>query len=165
MKIRTGHFIGADSRHHSLRRGHCEAYTLVEVMVALGVSGFMLVALYAGFSAGFSVLRLARENLRATQILAERMEVVRLVKWTDVNPGFIPTQFTAPFFANDTNKTITGGFDYSGTVVVTNAPLSETYAGDLRMIQITVNWDSGGTQRTRQMTTYVSKYGLQNYVY
>ena len=134
-------------------------------MVALGVSGFMLVALYAGFSAGFSVLRLARENLRATQILAERMEVVRLVKWTDVNPGFIPSSFTAPFFANDTNSTVVGGFNYSGTVVVTNAPLSETYASDLKMIQITLNWNSGTTQRTRQMTTYVSKYGLQNYVY
>jgi type II secretory pathway pseudopilin PulG len=160
MKMRTGQTMQTDSRKRDRA-----AHTLVEVMVALGVSGFMLVALYAGFSAGFSVLRLARENLRATQILAERMEVVRLVKWTDVNPGFIPGSFTAPFFANDTNGSAVGGFNYSGTVVVTNAPLSESYAGDLRMIQITVNWNSGGSQRARQMTTYVSKYGLQNYIY
>src|SRR5689334_4578516 len=76
-------------------------HTLVEIMVALAVLAFMTVSLYAGFSSGFAVLRLARENLRATQILAERMEVLRLIKWDNVAPGFIPSSFTAPFYAND----------------------------------------------------------------
>src|SRR5467141_1260094 len=79
------------------QRGH----SLVEVMVALSVLGFMVVSLYAGFSSGFAVLRVARENLRATQILQERMEVLRLIKWDDVAPGFIPTRFTAPFYATE----------------------------------------------------------------
>src|SRR5437870_2411713 len=63
-------------------------HTLVEVMVSLAVLGFMVISLYAGFSSGFAVVRVARENLRATQILAERMEVIRLIKWDDVVPGF-----------------------------------------------------------------------------
>ena len=63
-------------------------------------------------------------------------------------------------------NTSPSGFVYTGTVSVTNSPLSETtYADDLRMIQIDLTWTSGNITRARQMTTYVSKYGLQNYVY
>src|SRR3989454_12400353 len=85
--------------------GGQSGHSLVEVMVALSVLGFMVVSLYAGFSSGFAVLRVARENLCATQILEERMEVIRLIKWDDVAPGFIPTTFTAPFYAADATNT------------------------------------------------------------
>jgi prepilin-type N-terminal cleavage/methylation domain-containing protein len=141
-------------------------FTLVEVMVSLSVLGFMVISLYAGISSGFAVIKIARENLRATQILQERMEVLRLIKWADVlAPGFIPTTFTAPYFANDATNTTAGTFAYTGTVTVTNTPLSETYATNMRMIQIDLNWTSGNIVRSRQMTTYVSQYGLQNYLY
>src|SRR2546428_342168 len=127
-----------------------QGHSLVEVMVALSVLGLMVVSLYAGFSSGFAVLRVARENLRATQILEERMEVIRLIKWDDVAPGFIPTTFTAPFYAADATNTTAGGFAYAGTVTVTNAPLTgETYADDLRMIQIDLTWTSGNVPRSR----------------
>lgn len=133
-------------------------------MVAVGVLGIMLVSLYAGFTSGFAVLRVARENLRATQILEEKMEVIRLIKWDDVAPGFIPTTFTARFDANGPTNA-SGTFAYEGTVLVTNAPVSGSYADKLRMIQIDLTWQSGNVTRKRQMTTYVSKYGLQNYIY
>ncbi len=141
--------------------------TLVELMVAVGLLGIMLVALYGGFSSSFAVVRVARENLRATQILAERMEVLRLVKWSDLlTPGFIPTNFTAPFFASQpTNSTSESGFYYSGTVTITNAPLAEAYSNSMRMILINLTWTSGKVVRQRQMTSFVSQYGMQNYIY
>src|SRR5262245_33854388 len=74
-----------------------EGFTLVEVMVAVFLLGLMLAALYGAFVSGLGVLRVTRENLRATQILEERMEVIRLIKWDNVAPGFIPTTFTAPY--------------------------------------------------------------------
>src|SRR5215831_5720256 len=91
-------------------------YTLIEVMVAVSLLGFMIVSLFAGFSTGFAVLRIARENLRATQILEERMEVLRLIKWEDVAAGFIPQNFTAPFVATDATNSALPGFAYTGTV-------------------------------------------------
>ena len=142
------------------QRGH----SLVEVMVALSVLGFMVVSLYAGFSSGFAVLRVARENLRATQILEERMEVLRLIKWDDVAPWFIPATFTAPFYATEPTNSTVGAFGYAGTVTITSPP-AETYNDHLRMIQIGLTWTSGNVTRSRQMTTYVSRYGLQNYLY
>jgi type II secretory pathway pseudopilin PulG len=143
-----------------------EGYTLVEVMVAASLLGFMIVSLFAGFSSGFAVLRVARENLRATQILEERMEVLRLIKWNDVNsPGFIPTNFIAPFYPPDSTNATASGIAYTGTVSVINAPIAESYANNLRAIQINLTWTSGNITRSRQMTSYVSRYGLQNYVY
>jgi prepilin-type N-terminal cleavage/methylation domain-containing protein len=143
------------------QRGH----TLVEVMVAVSVLGFMVVSLYTGFSSGFAVLRVARENLRATQILSERMEVIRLIRWEDVKPGFIPTSFNAPFYPTDSTNVTTGQFAYEGTVTVENAPITESYANHLRSIHIKLTWVSGNITRSREMTTFVSKFGLQNYVY
>jgi len=140
-------------------------HTLVEVIVSISVLGFMIVCLYTGFSSGFAVLRVARENLRATQILAERMEVIRLIKWEDVQSGFIPTTFSAPFYATDSTNAAVGQFAYEGTVVVTTAPIAESYAEHLRSIEIKLTWVSGRITRTREMSTFVSKFGLQNYVY
>ena len=139
-------------------------HTLVEVMVALSVLGFMVVSLYAGFSSGFAVLRVARENLRATQILQEHMEVLRLIKWDDVAPGFIPTTFTAPFYATEPTNGSVGSFGYTGTVIITNPP-AETYNDHLRMIKIDLTWTSGNVTRSREMITYASRYGIQNYLY
>jgi hypothetical protein len=123
---------------------------------------FMVISLYAGFSSGFAVLQVARENLRATQILEERMEVIRLVRWNDVAPGFIPTNFTAPFYVFDNHQI--GGMAYTGTVTITKAPMTESYAENLQMIQIDLTWVSGKATRNRQMTTFVSKYGIHNHI-
>jgi prepilin-type N-terminal cleavage/methylation domain-containing protein len=143
------------------------AFTLVEVMMGVAVMGIMLVTLYGGFTFAFAETRLARENVRATQILQEKMEVVRLYTWDQAvnTPGYVPATFTEAFYANNPTNSVTGNFIYKGTVLVTNAPITETYSGDLRMVQINVSWKSGGIIRTRQMTTFISQYGLQKYVY
>jgi type II secretory pathway pseudopilin PulG len=143
------------------------AFTLVEVMIGFVVMGIMLVALFAGLGLGFREIRLVSENVRATQILAAKMELIRLYNWNQlVNlPGYIPTSFTEPYYANGSTNSSAGGFNYIGTVLVTNAPLTETYASDLRMIQIQVTWTSSNVTHTRQLTTFASQYGLQNYVY
>src|SRR5690242_1704126 len=69
------------------------AFTLVEAMMGVAVMGIMLVTLYGGFLFAFSEMRLARENVRATQILQEKMEVARLYNWDQVvnTPGYVPT--------------------------------------------------------------------------
>jgi type II secretory pathway pseudopilin PulG len=135
-------------------------------MVGVAVMALMLVALYGGFTFAFAEARLARENVRATQVLQEKMEVVRLYNWDQLNQsGFIPNQFTEAYYVGNPTNAPTGNFSYSGQVTVTNAPITESYKGDLRMVQIQVSWKSGNVVRTRQMRTFVSQYGLQKYVY
>jgi prepilin-type N-terminal cleavage/methylation domain-containing protein len=142
-------------------------FTLVETLMSVAVLAIMFVALYGGLSFGISQIQLSREDERATQILCEKMEVVRLLSWDQlVNlPGYVPSSFSASYsVANPTNAPA-GSLIYSGTVVVTNAPVSEPYGTDLRMIQISLTWQSGNRTQTRTMTTFASRYGLQNYVY
>ena len=154
-----------DSSPASVRRSQ-SAFTLMEVMVGMSLMAVMGIALYAGIGVAFSQLRLSRENLRATQILEGKMEIVRQYNWDQVVnlPGFIPGTFTESFFADNPTNT-PSNFIYTGTVTVTNAPITETYSNDLRMINIKLTWTSGGIVHKRQATTFVSQYGLQRYVY
>jgi type II secretory pathway pseudopilin PulG len=135
----------------------------VEVLVSVAIIGTSFVSLYSGISMGFAIVNVARENLRATQVLQEKMETFRLYNWDQINTaGFIPPTFAEPFYPrNSTNF----GIVYNGTVVVANAPISEIYSSDLRMVILSVNWTSGHVLRQREMRTFVSRYGLQNYIY
>src|SRR5712691_10097774 len=98
-----------------------EAYTMVEVVVAIFILGIMVVSLFAGFSSGFAVVQLARENLRATQIMVQKMETVRLLKWTQIldTNNFLQSTFSDYYDPYGTN-TQTAGVMYRG-FVTTNA--------------------------------------------
>ena len=141
----------------------CSAFTLMDVMIAILITSVMFVSLYLGFSQGFGVIQLARENLRATQILQEQMETIRLYTLDQINdPTKVPRTFQASF--SPTGQT-NGGLIYTGTIDVNAAPNSESYAADLRLVIVQVNWISGSAPRQREMRTLVSRYGLHNYIY
>ena len=147
------------------RRVSCEhAFTLVEVMVSLVV----LVVVFAGFylclSEGFATARVARESLRASEVLQQQMETIRLYTWTQINSnGFIPATFTVPLDASSTSST--NRPVYTGNITIANAPMTESYSNDHKLVTVTLTWGSGGTQRQRQMSTLVSQFGLHNYYY
>ena len=139
------------------------AFSFIEVLMAAGVVGTVFISLYAGISGGFSMISNAREDLRATQIMMEKLETLRLYNWNQVNSnGFIPTNFTASFYpVGQTNQGVT----YSGTLTITNFPTAESYATNMRLVLLTVTWTSGQTTHRRQMQTSLARYGLQNYIY
>ena len=62
-------------------RPHQQGFTMMEALVAMLISGIMFTALYAGLSGGFRIIKMSRENTRATQIMLEHMEICRLYKW------------------------------------------------------------------------------------
>ena len=142
-------------------RRHQSAFSLVEMMVGSGVLGIVVVSLFAGFSYGFSIIQLAREELRATQILEERMETIRLYNWDQINQaGFVTTNFQAAL----NPLTQTNGF-YYGTILVTNSPLTEDYKTNVLQVTVSITWTNANVKRTQDITTLVSRYGIQNYVY
>ena len=137
---------------------------MVEILVAVVVLAIMFVSLYSGFSAGFAVIQLARENLRATQILQEKMETIRLYTWDQINTaGFVPTNFVEQFYSVGTNAT--AGVAYTGIVSIANAPITESYSNELKTVRIRLQWLSAKVVRTREMETLVTRNGLQNYIY
>lgn len=142
------------------------AFTLVEVLVAVGVMGVMFLSLYTGLSAGLGVVAVSRENLRATQIMVEKLEIMRLYTWDQINSnGFVPTTFTAYFYPSNAVNSSDAGIKYAGTVTITNAPFSVAYSNEIKQVTISLTWTSGSVTRNRSMQTLVTDNGLQRYVY
>ncbi len=66
--------LGAHNPDRSHRR---RAFTLVESLFAMTMASVMFAALYSGLAFGFNIIKAARENSRATQIMVEKMETIR----------------------------------------------------------------------------------------
>jgi type II secretory pathway pseudopilin PulG len=146
------------------RRLKTAAFSLVEAIVGMAILGTIMVALFSGFTTGFFTMQMARENLRATQILLEKMETIRLYSWDQINTtGFIPSSFAATYDPQATNNR--HGLTYTGTMVVTNAPIGTSYSDDMKLVKVTINWKTGNLARHREFTSYVSRYGMQDYIY
>jgi len=145
---------------------HVSGVTLVDVIMAVALLGVMASGIFGSFRYGFFTLQLVRENQRATQILLEKVETLRLYSWDQVNtPNFIPTNL--PLEVYDPQAPVGGqGVTYYGTVSApTNVPFSTSYSTNMRQITITLRWTTRDIPHTRSLTTYIAKDGIQNYVY
>src|ERR1043166_8706145 len=152
-------------------------FGLVDALFAMALAGMMFIALYAGLAFGFKVIKIARENTRATQIMLEKMETIRLYTWTQVtnygntNSGnyFLPSNpFIVPYYAVGTNSSLvyTGRIILEPSGVTKGDGTSASYADAMRKITVRVDWGTvGNTNRTRSMSTYVTRNGMQTYVY
>ena len=155
-----------------VRRG-LAAFSIMEVTVGLGIVGTATAALFSAFGAGFLTIRMARENLRATQIMLEKVETIRLYSWTQVtNAGFIPTTFTNKY--DPVSQTGAGGLLYYGNMIITNVNpaqmggmggVAPRYTNDMRMVIVRLNWKTGNINRNREFRSYISRCGLQDYVF
>jgi hypothetical protein len=140
------------------------AFALPEVMVGTAMFAVMAVSLYGGISFGFSNITLARQNLRATQIALEKMEITRMYSWDQVNSnGFVPTTFTAPFFPS-TGSDTNGGLVYYGTTIITNVDRSTSYSNDMRHVKVSLTWTNRSVRQELEMSTFISQYGMQRYI-
>jgi hypothetical protein len=131
-------------------------------MVGVVILGITIAALCGGFSLGFRTIKLSQEDVRADQILMQKLESVRVYNWSLITNNYIPTNFTTSF------STATGsvhGVTYDGTITV--APFSsatgESYTNTLRQITASISWFSGGLTHTRTMMTLISQNGIQTY--
>ena len=159
MELR--HLVAKHRARSSRRTG---GFTLTEVtwaMLIVGVSGG---ALLSGFPGGFFNLKLARENLRATQIMLERTETIRLYSWGQVTTNYIPPTFSEPYDPNAAQGH--KGFNYIGSISIQPVNIADSsYSNDMRMVTVRLNWQTGGMNRHREITTYIARNGLQNYIY
>jgi hypothetical protein len=128
-------------------------------MIAVLVLGILITALYGAFSFGFTLVKVNQENIRADQIIVEQLENLRFYDWSKITNGFVPTAFQAPF----STVGLTQGVMYSGTVSITNAPVTESYSNTLRQVTVVLSWTSCGQPRTRSMITLVSQNGIANF--
>ena len=149
-----------------VRRG-LAAFSIMEVTLGLGIVGMATAALFSAFTSGFFTMRMARENIRATQIMLEKVETIRLYSWQQItNTGFIPTNFTAKY--DPVGQTTAGGLVYQGSLRIAPVNAIENnadYTDSMRLITVRVDWQTGSLRRTREFKSYVSRFGMQDYIY
>ena len=145
-------------------RQRMAAFSLVEATIGMGIVGTTIATLFSGFTSGFFTMQMARENLRATQIMLERVETIRLYSWDQVTtPGYITPTFTAPYDPEAAEGQ--QGLVYTGSIRIVPCDVPSSYAADMRKVVVQLNWKTGKLQRTREFTSYISRFGMQDYVY
>jgi prepilin-type N-terminal cleavage/methylation domain-containing protein len=150
------------TRHDSKWRN--SGLTLIEAIFALAIIGLIVLAVYGAITSGVTSLRMARENLRATQILVEKTESLRLYNWDQLNTNFIPTSFIVPYDATS-GSTNSGVLFYGAIDLVNNPDIGTSYSNNIRLVTVRLNWTTGRIQRSREISTYVCRTGIQSYVY
>ena len=142
-----------------------QATTLMELVTASGIVAIIAATMIGSFNHGFFTLERVRENQRATQILIEKVETIRLYSWDQINTsGFIPSAFTDKY--DPQGAPGAQGITYTGTVTITNTPFATSYTSNIRELIVTLQWTNSRHQTSsRTLCTLVAKDGIQNYVY
>jgi prepilin-type N-terminal cleavage/methylation domain-containing protein len=148
------------------RGSNQSAFSLMEVAISLAIVAVVFASYMTAVGWGMTTTRMQRDNLRATQILVNHMEGIRLFSWDQLtDTSLLPTNFTDYYFPAGTNSDL--GTEYTGTVSIVNATLSPpvTYSSNMYLITVTLTWNSENHSFSRSMSTYQAMYGMQNYVY
>lgn len=183
------HRMKTKLRRGGNRKGQA-AFTLPEVLVAVMIVGIVFVSLYAGITRGMALIDSSRDNLRSTQVMLDTMEVMRLYNWEQINSnGFLPTNFvvdletggivnmsstTKESETTETTKTTESGDTQESseanrayaTITVATPTMDQAYKTNIREITVTLTWTNNtGLVSSREMRTFVTRDGLQNYIY
>lgn len=156
----------------SRTRPYCRAaagHSLPEAVIAVSLVGVMFISLYAGFTTGFGILRSARENIRATEILNAQTERIRLLNWEQVlDPDYMPSTFVQPFYPAENSENPSGTIFHGRIETSAMMDWPAAYRDRGRLITITLTWTNseGSTPlvHQRQVQTCVARYGMQQYL-
>jgi Tfp pilus assembly protein PilV len=139
---------------------------MTEVMIAVLILAVASISLYGGFASGFMVVDSTRQELRATQILTQKAEALRLCSWDSL--ASCPITFSEAYDPTATNN----GTIYFGSVTTntpTVIPASAAYRTNMCIATITLFWtNNSGSQRiihSRTSQTLIARYGIQNYIW
>jgi prepilin-type N-terminal cleavage/methylation domain-containing protein len=139
-------------------------FSLIESMIGMAIFGICFVALLSGMGTTASTVECVRENVRASQILTEKLDTLRLYPFSQVRPDYIQTSFSSTQYpTNDTARF--PGIIYTGRVTIAEPPISESYRTKMKLVTVEVSWTDHGRTRRSQMSTLVGEYGMQSYIY
>jgi hypothetical protein len=141
------------------------AFTLMEVIVAVLVLMTISAAFYLGLSSCFSVVKASREEVRATQIMTQKLEAVRLCTWSELTN----ITFKEPYDPLGTTNNSSGVY-YFGTLTkspATAIPNTASYLNNMCLVTVSLTWTNNrrGTVYNRSMNTHYARYGLQSYIW
>lgn len=150
-------------------------FSLVEVVVSMGVAAVALLGLYSSEQQAARIARAGRAVASASEMLQERIEAFRYAPpWTNVTTaaGIASVAAGAPAVAanfNYASETFTvQGYPGGSQLIVTRSPTGtfSTNGVDLSSsrcvkLTITTSWlSTGNISRTRQVSTIITRGGI-----
>jgi prepilin-type N-terminal cleavage/methylation domain-containing protein len=148
-------------------RRRAQGFSLMEVLVAVLVLTTISTAFYLGLSSCFSVVKASREDVRATQIMMQKLEAVRLCTWSELSKFTFKEPYDPVGSTNNTS-----GMYYFGSVSnspATTIPGTASYLNNMCLVTVNLVWtnfnNSTPIVHTREMQTHYARYGLQSYIW
>lgn len=165
-----------DSTGHSSRARSTlseTGYTRSEVLAATAILGFVGALLYGLFSPGLGVLQSAGQNLRATQILMQKAETLRLFTGRQVVD---PKDFHQPLFVEphdpQDGASPCGGLQYTAYVsaaILVPGERPVAFPAHMRPATVTLRWTSYEGSKpvvhTRELQTRLARNGMPKYIW
>ena len=148
-------------------------YTFIEVMAATAILGFVAGSIYWGLAAGNVLIQSTREDLRATQVMLQKLEAIRLFTWSQLGDtnNYLTSNFVEDYDPSGATNS-SGGVKYRCYVSASTpavGEVSEAYRTNMRTITVTLYWTnySGAAAivHKREMQTRVAHNGMQNYIW
>ena len=126
------------------------------MVVAMWLLMVVVIGLLGAFSFGFSTIKISQEDARASQILLQKLETLRVYDWSKITNGYFPRNFPVSYSTN-------GGVTYDCSIAIDPVPTAESYSNTLRQVTVSLSWISSGVPRYRVVSTLVSQSGIQTY--
>ena len=145
-----------DPKHDLMKfKSKRTGFTIIEVAIASTILILSIIGTLVIASHSMLVLQSVREFSRANQILQQKMEDIRLLRFTDIQS--LPSTFTDP---NDTKNMYAGTItkqtyetDTGGNVVALKVTLTLTWKGRNSLV------------RTQDLSTVFTSGGLNQYIF
>src|SRR5829696_6684177 len=134
--------VGRDVREVTMQqrpgRAGDEGFTLIEVVVALGVFALLATAFASSLSASLRSLGLSRQRTTAEQLASSQMEEMRRVAYDDLGTvgGNPPGIVTATKSVTNGSQTLT--VDTRISYVNDKAPIAKETGADYKSVTVTV---------------------------
>lgn len=149
------------------RKGSAAGFTIVETMMAVTLAAITLSALYACFASGWSLIRVTSQDLRATQILLQRLERIRLCDYSKLGDATLNPSTSTEYFDPKDQSNGGGGVLYTINCAITvpgSGSLPAAYRTNMSLVTVDAWWTNGTQVFNRSMQTYVARDGMQSYV-
>jgi Tfp pilus assembly protein PilV len=138
--------------------------SLVDVITAVAIIAILCMGMVGSLTYGFYTMDTTRANQRATQIMLETVETIRLYNWSQVNSnGFIPHTFTGSY--DPQAPAGKQGIIYYGTIATSTPTIGASINSNLMQMTVTLTWTNRDIPHTRTASTLIAKDGIQNYVF
>lgn len=148
-------------------------HTLAQALAAITVLGLAVIAFSGAFATAYCVIHSSREQLRASQIVMERAESLRLFNWSQVSAA---RKHVQPLFVqSDAPSDVTedsGGVQYvgylTGAASLAGGSAKDAHAHmrnvTLALSSTTCNGDQAAV-RTSQVQIRLARNGAPKYVW